>query len=119
MLRKALILCGLPCLGAVILVVGYYCVSRPRVTPENFERIQKGMSEAEVIALIGESKFHHKTRVHGKPETTKDVKQWTENRGVRIIVWFDLDGVLIEKFIQDEAIEEDSFVAKIRQWLGL
>jgi hypothetical protein len=120
MRRRALLLCGFPCLLAFSFVAAYFFLApRPKVTHENFERIKHGMSEAEVVEILGNSISHHKTEVDGKPETMTDVKKWNENKGVRITVWFNLSGVVRDKFIADEAIKEETIIEKARRWLRL
>lgn len=75
------------------------CGGSSKITKENFEKIKEGMTEAEVVAILG------------KPAGTEAVAEFNgkkipgsvwQERGIKIIAAFSTDGKLSVKSIEIE-----------------
>jgi hypothetical protein len=81
---------------------------RPGVTIANFDRIEEGMTRAEVEALLGEP------RVINGPAGHAIWIDWVSDEGRIIATRFDNDK-LVEKSFHDQA---DGLIDKLRRWMG-
>jgi hypothetical protein len=115
MTRRRL-LCGLLLLSSVLACVAGWLViaSGPRVTWERFEQVKRGMTEEEVIRILGGPPSMMEMRSPG-------------GDGTRDAVWRgDDDSVLIVRFESDRVadfwlseVTPPTFTERIRRWLGL
>jgi hypothetical protein len=98
--RRRLLLClvALACLGLAAGWVALLVTSRPGVTPENYERIQEGMTRPEVEALLGGSGVKSWIdKEMGEIYALDDTSLLWVERDLIIIVSFDHQGRVCRK----------------------
>jgi hypothetical protein len=97
-------------LGLVLLLglagsVALICSGRGRITQANFDRIQEGMTEAEVIAILGEPMGQIATMSRNPSLPPISGPVW-KDRGSQIVVFFDQSGSCRHKDIRVATIRE-------------
>jgi len=133
MKRKRLLLI-FGCLAAVLLA-GYATLwltaPRHRITKESYDAIQIGMTEQEVEAVLGARAGVHTSRCDtgsygigrcGDPMLGKDIKAGKEwvTEAVSVYIFFDENGRVARKCSgTGVAHENESFLCKVRRWLGM
>jgi hypothetical protein len=108
--RRLLLIASLPLAIAVIIGVLAMLPARPGVTKANFDRIEKGMTFAEVEKIFGQPPAE---------EQWGNIFIWriAERKGEAIVI-FDNDGMVIEQRGYWRAGDE-TFQDKLRRWLHL
>jgi hypothetical protein len=95
-----------------------------RITQANFNQIQKGMQETDVEGILG---VPEGTYTDGPPSlfkspskggVSKSWKTWRGDAGAAFI-GFDRKGEVTEKYFVRPLRSYDSFLGKLRRWLGL
>lgn len=120
-------------LGWLLLVlltarVGYLFFSeKPRLDSETFEKIRRGMSEKELIALIGcrpgdygarpIADIAHEDFFQAPRAFAKTLWWRTTDKG--IVVWLDADGRVLSKLSQVVFRREESFFDAFRRSIGI
>ena len=127
MMRKRLLLI-LGCVASVLLA-GYVTLRltapRHRITEENFAAINKGMTEEDVVELLGvkpgiyASNFEEVFWPDGL--NNREGVRHEDWVGEEIAVWihFDKDGHVLDKFKGYVIPGNASFLDKLRRWLGM
>ena len=125
MKRKRLLLI-LGCLAAVLLA-GYATLlvtgPRHRISEGNFAAIEKGMTEKEVEAILGASAGDYSSGkvivlIVGALQEDEGTKEWVGD-DCCVAVRFQ-DGRVVETTCWPVApMFEESFVTKLRRWLGM
>jgi hypothetical protein len=117
MKRRWWIVLGLAGVAAIVAISGIFLFSDDRVTDENFAKIDKGMTEADVVQILGQPD-DAVFRDVGWPELSPPrwCKTW---RGSRMTISFDFteDGLVdLKSGCTDNP---DTTVGRIREWLGV
>ena len=102
---RLLLIASLPLLIAVALGV-LATLPRSHVTKANFDRIQEGMTKAEVEQIFGEK---------GKWDAETDRLVWQADDGTWACVWF-IDGCVTQT---NWLNPNETLLEKIRRWLHL
>ena len=118
MKKRLLLIASLPLTIAVTLGVLARLPSSPGVTKANFDRIEKGMTKAQVEEIFG-GKPHAFLPVFSR--TGMILKQdgmpvWKANDGSNAFVVFFEDDCVTDKEWQDS---DETILDKIRRWLHL
>jgi hypothetical protein len=138
MSRRKRLLLIFGCLAAVLLAgYGTLRLTAPkyhRITEKNFEKIQKGMTEEEVEALLGTRAGVYSPQKTGSYFTIKHPwsmpsglwliqkyggKEWV-GKEIGIYVLFDRTGRVTESLrgtVREDG--DESFLTKLRRWLGM
>src|SRR5262249_24525820 len=95
---------------------------RPGVTEANFKRIRKGMTLAEVQALLGGPGQVATFEIGAAGKVTRRVSYWPAEGGpVRASVWFDRhDLVEVAEFLSHDFcwVTKPGPLARLRAWLA-
>jgi hypothetical protein len=134
MKRKRLLLI-VGCLVAFVLGFGIPWLTAPRFTRENIHAIQIGMTEQQVNSVLGTKAelFPSERTRYGNRGTSTGVslfrdplardagqlgKEWLGEK-ISVFVWFDEAGRVVQ-FTDGIILEDDeSFLTKLRRWLGM
>jgi hypothetical protein len=117
------------CAAVALLLLGgvfFVCFTQfspPAMDEASFDRIDVGMSEADVNSLLGGPAGDYTTtdvlqspvRLLGKDGTT--AKQWAGNKGSIVIGFDDGNRVAWKQFIKVVSLDE-SWVEKCKRWVG-
>ena len=126
MRKRLLLLLAAVALG---LLAGYLTLWRTgpqhRITRESFARIQAGMTEQEVEAILGVPAGYYATARVAFAEcydlrvpAGAVEKQWTCDEGTILVFFYPADRVCVSRFFQVAHVDE-SLLNKARRWLGL
>jgi hypothetical protein len=115
---RRLLLFGLPAVLSVALVAAWLLWPRTAITPENYEKIQAGMTLAEVEAILGGPA---RDETAGPPRTAmiqsvRPDREWNSDR-VSIWVYLDAEGRVRE--CRAIPVPAESGLDRLRRWLGL
>jgi hypothetical protein len=114
---------------ALVLLGSYLTLWRTgpkhRISRESFARIQAGMTEQEVEAVLGVPAGDYATARVAIAEcydlrvpAAAVQKQWTGDQGTILVFFYPADKVCVFRFFQVARVDE-SFLDKARRWLGL
>lgn len=123
--RLLLVLVGV----ALVLLGGWLTLwpSRPqhRISRESFARIQVGMTAQEVESILGVPAGDYATARVAIVEcydlrvpVDAVQKQWTCDEGTILAFFYPADKVCVSRYFKVARVDE-SFVDKVRRWLGL
>lgn len=137
MRKRILLVLGLV---ALVLLGGYVALrlTAPpvnRIDHDGFESLRKGMGRAEVESALGAPPGDHVSESvtfvrpvsqhlrdqieEARPPRAGEVAaEWAGNRG-KILVWFGPDDRLTRKAYWPAALPNESFLGKVRRWLGI
>jgi hypothetical protein len=102
--------------GCAILLVALmapFLLPGGNITRRNFERIKVGMKEKEVEDILG-PKGDYSSGI----ELAGPAPQWMTNNAL-VWVWFDSERRVISKDFVVPHLVQESFLGKLRGWLGL
>jgi hypothetical protein len=110
----------------VVAFAGWLLVPRPGIDRGTFERIQEGMTQAEVEAILGVERRGRRGVFVGPVEfvlAKADTKNyrcegWWSDAGCVVEVYFDAYGVVVDKQLT-EYTGSASFLRRVRRALGL
>jgi hypothetical protein len=113
-MKRLAIIAVLPLTVAVILGVLAMLPPRPGVTKANFDRIEIGMTQEDVEAILGSSELHHR----GGLLSGRTAIRWNS--------WVGADGATVDITFLNYAVErstwtesKETLTDKIRRWLNL
>ena len=117
------VLVSLACLPLVI--YGIWSFHTPHhINHEGFEKLQIGMTEAEVEAVLGRPAGDYAMvasiyydNFHGASHPQSEARQWNSEEG-SITVYFDA-GRIVHTEYHDVWVLEEPFLSKVRRWLRL
>jgi hypothetical protein len=102
---------------AVAGIVWFVFVPRPGITIANFERVQRGMTEDEVDAILGLPGKQSNDEYNQSPGKTDRLIVW-DSKDVTVFVFFDK---YEERVVDTQSYSNhhDTAIARVRAWLGL
>jgi hypothetical protein len=103
--KRLILIFSLPLAIAVTLGVLAMLPSRSKVTKANYDRIQEGMTKAEVEEIFGPQG----RLIHGR------CSYWGAGDGSGMKIWFENDCVIDMQWIDSN----ETFLDKFRRWLHL
>src|SRR5262245_7567461 len=124
----------------LVLLVVAWLLSRsifaPRITPENYERVQLGMLRDEVEAILGPPPESHpltaprlrwnaeviatkQTAAVGRPRGLWGGDLWDGGEQHGILVTFDEEGKAVAKQLWNLDRDDPTWIERIRAWLGI
>jgi hypothetical protein len=108
--KRLLLIAFLPLIAAVVLGILSILPSSPGVTKANFDRIEKGMTKAEVEVIFGEKgDWWDGAGQKGRP------MYWTAKDGSGAVVEFVDECVAIKQWAESR----ETVLDKLRRWLCL
>ena len=111
--KRLFLLASLPLTIAVIFGVLAMLPPSPGVTKANFDRIQEGMTKAEVEDIFGRTTW--KTEPHWRRSHTNEI--WSSDDGeYAVVIVFNERGTAV---IGESFDSNEPFLDKIRRWLHL
>src|SRR5262249_19271418 len=110
----------------VLAFAGLLLVPRPGVDRDHFERIQEGMTQAEVEAILGAERRGRLGEFIGPVEFVLPkadtqhyrCEDWWSDSGCVVEVYFDTYGAVVDKQLT-EYTGSSSFLRRVRRALGL
>jgi hypothetical protein len=112
--------------GGIAVVIPMLRPPRPGVTKANFDRIKKGMTEADAEAILGSPSQREIIIARGKAPGGEPMVQFIQLDEGKGCAWSGTDGDVIVHFDSDGAIasmiwrdHERMFFERIRDWIGL
>jgi len=115
MSRRRLIILSIGAIAVVSIGLGILAVlpPQPGVTKANFDRIEKGMTLADVEAILGSESMSHFDHGESGPLISREIWHGVDRSSTRIT--FD-DGIVCEKQWRDST---ETLTDKLRRWLHL
>ena len=115
--KRRLILLATLTLAAFAAPVWYALLAHPGVTKANFDRIQLGMTKAEVEEIFGGKGMQMPLCGFARPEPPEsyDVFFWPDGGGSAALVTIMDDSVMSKTWLQSN----EPTIEKIRRWLHL